>query len=286
MPPGIFTPLLYPCGPSLQQFCDGPGYRPDHHEPSPAAWVSPLQFFPMSALRHAVSEPCLVALLVEDERHIRRFVRTALESRGWIVHEADSVAGGLAEASARRPDLVVLDLGLPDRDGIGFLRDLRGWSNVAVIVLSARVGERDKIAALDAGADDYLTKPFGVGEFLARVRAAARRGVNREEPPSIFEFGDVSINLTLRTVKKGGIEVHLTPKEYRLLCLLAANEGKLLTQRQLLADIWGPTRAEEGHYLRIYMHHLRQKLEDDPAQPRHILTEPAVGYRLLQKPRE
>jgi two-component system, OmpR family, KDP operon response regulator KdpE len=233
-----------------------------------------------------MSEPCLVALLIEDEKQIRRFVRTALECQGWIVHEADSVARGLAEASARRPDLIILDLGLPDRDGVTFLRDLRAWSKVAVIVLSARVGERDKIGALDAGADDYLTKPFSIGELLARVRAAARRRANRGDPPSILEFGDVCINLTLRSVKKGGVEVHLTPKEYRLLCLLAANEGKLLTQRQLLADIWGPSCAEESHYLRIYMRHLRQKLEDDPAQPRHILTEPAVGYRLVRTPRE
>jgi two-component system, OmpR family, KDP operon response regulator KdpE len=233
-----------------------------------------------------MSEPHLVALLVEDEKQIRRFVRMALESHGWIVHEADSMAQGLAEASARRPDLIILDLGLPDGDGTSFLRDLRGWSNVAVIVLSARVSEKDKIGALDAGADDYLTKPFSLGELLARVRAAARRLTRREDPPSILEFGDVSINLTLRSVKKAGVEVHLTPKEYRILSMLAVNEGKLLTQRQLLTDIWGPARNEEAHYLRIYVHQLRQKLEDDPTQPRYILTEPAVGYRLVRKPRE
>jgi two-component system KDP operon response regulator KdpE len=227
-----------------------------------------------------------VALIVEDERQIRRFVRAALEDQGWLVHEADTVARGLSEASTRRPDLIVLDLGLPDSDGVEFLRDLRAWSDVAVIVLSARVGEGDKIEALDAGADDYLTKPFGVGELLARVRAAARRrGAGKEDLPPIFEFGDVSINMSLRKVQKGGDDIHLTPTEYRLLCLLAANEGKVLTHHQLLTEVWGPSRSKDGHYLRVYMGHLRQKLESDPARPRHILTEPAVGYRLVQKPR-
>ena len=232
-----------------------------------------------------MSEPNLVALLVEDEAQIRRFVRTALEDQGWTVYDAGTVAAGLSEVSTRRPDLVILDLGLPDGDGIGFLRDLRGWSDVAVIVLSARVGEQDKIHALDAGADDYLTKPFGVGELLARVRATVRRrSVNREESPAIFEFGNVSIDMSLRTVQKRGVDVHLTPTEYRLLCLLIANEGKVLTHQHLLAEVWGPNRAKDGHYLRIYMAHLRQKLEDEPARPRHILTEPAVGYRLVQRP--
>jgi two-component system KDP operon response regulator KdpE len=230
-------------------------------------------------------EPRPVALIVEDEKQIRRFVRTALEGHGWIVHEADTVVRGLSEASTRRPDLIILDLGLPDSDGIELLRDLRGWSDVAVIVLSARAGEHDKIDALDAGADDYLTKPFGVGELLARVRAAARRRGSKEDPPPIFEFGDVSIDMSSRLVQKGGVHIHLTPTEYRLLCLLAANEGKVLTHHQLLTDVWGPARSKDGHYLRIYMGHLRQKLEKDPARPRHILTEPAVGYRLVQKPR-
>lgn len=227
-----------------------------------------------------------VALLVEDEKQIRRFVRTALEDQGWTVHDAETVARGLSEAGSRRPDLVILDLGLPDGDGIDFLRDLRAWSDVAVIVLSARVGETDKIAALDAGADDYLTKPFSVGELLARVRATVRRGrASKEEPAAVFEFGDVSIDMGLRTVKKAGVEVHLTPTEYRLVCLLIANEGKVLTHQHLLTEIWGPNRSRDGHYLRVYMGHLRQKLEQEPANPRHILTEPAVGYRLVQKPR-
>ena len=229
-----------------------------------------------------MSEPQPVVILIEDERQIRRFVRTALEAEGWSVHEADTMRQGLTEAGTRKPDLIILDLGLPDGDGMDFLRDFRGWSKVPLIVLSARVGEQDKIAALDAGADDYLTKPFGVGELLARVRAASRR---RNEtggaPGSVFEFGDVKVDLSLRTVHKGETLIHLTPIEYRLLTLLIANSGKVLTHRQILREVWGPSHSEDGHYVRVYMGHLRQKLEDDPAQPKHILTETAVGYRLV-----
>ncbi len=234
-----------------------------------------------------MAEPLPVALLVEDERQIRRFVRTALEAEGWSVHETDTLRQGLIDSGTRTPDLIILDLGMPDGDGIEFLHDLRGWSTVPVIVLSARVGEQDKIDALDAGADDYLTKPFGVGELLARVRAASRR--RRDAGAglgSIFEFGDVKIDLSLRTVHKSAALVHLTPIEYRLLGLLIANAGKVLTHRQILREVWGPSHTEDGHYVRIYMGHLRQKLEDDPAQPRHILTETAVGYRLVQSARE
>ena len=232
-----------------------------------------------------MSEPNPIAILIEDERQIRRFVRTALEGEGWTVHETDTLRQGLIDAGTRKPDLIVLDLGLPDGDGIEFLRDLRSWSQVAVIVLSARVDEADKIAALDAGADDYLTKPFGVGELLARVRAASRRrqqvGLGNG---SVFEFGDISVDLSLRVVLRRGAPVHLTPIEYRLLTLLVANAGKVMTHRQILREVWGPSHAEDGHYVRVYMGHLRQKLEDDPAQPRHILTETAVGYRLVQFP--
>jgi len=228
-----------------------------------------------------------IALLVEDERQIRRFVHSALEREGWIVHEAETLRQGLTEAGVRKPDLVILDLGLPDGDGIDFLRDLRGWSNTPVLVLSARVSEHDKIRALDAGADDYLTKPFGVGELLARVRAASRRhrdaGVSL---PTTFSFGDVSLDRETRTVCKNGNLIHLTPIEYRLLCFLAANEGKVLTHRQILSEVWGRAHVDDGHYLRVYMGHLRHKVESDPAQPRHILTETAVGYRLVQQPRE
>ena len=230
-----------------------------------------------------MAEPLPVAILVEDERQIRRFVRTALEAEGWNVHEADTLRQGLTDAGTRKPDLIILDLGLPDGDGMEFLRDLRGWSSVPVIVLSARVGEQDKIAALDAGADDYLTKPFGVGELLARVRAASRRRQDAGRAlGAIFEFGDVRIDSSLRTVHKNGAQLHLTPIEYRLLSLLIANCGKVLTHRQILREVWGPSHTEHGHYVRVYMGHLRQKLEDDPAQPKHILTETAVGYRLVQ----
>jgi two-component system KDP operon response regulator KdpE len=234
-----------------------------------------------------MAEPSPVAILIEDERQIRRFVRTALEAEGWSVHETDTLRQGLIDAGTRKPDLIILDLGLPDGDGMEFLRDLRGWSKVPVIVLSARVGEQDKIEALDAGADDYLTKPFGVGELLARVRAASRRRRDAGATVgSVFEFGDVKIDLSLRTVHKNGESVHLTPIEYRLLSLLIANFGKVLTHRQILREVWGPSHTEDGHYVRVYMGHLRQKLEDEPAQPRHILTETAVGYRLVQSARD
>ena len=229
-----------------------------------------------------MSDPLPVALLVEDERQIRRFVRTALEAEGWCVHETDTVRQGLIDAGTRKPDLIILDLGLPDGDGVEFLRDLRGWSKVAVIVLSARVNEQDKIEALDAGADDYLTKPFGVGELLARVRASARRRLDNTVATPVFEFGDVRVDLSLRTVHKGPGAIHLTPIEYRLLSLLIGNVGKVLTHGQILREVWGPSHEEHGPYVRVYMGHLRHKLEDDPAQPRHILTETAVGYRLVK----
>jgi two-component system KDP operon response regulator KdpE len=230
-----------------------------------------------------MAEPLPIAILIEDERQIRRFVRTALEAEGWSVHETETVRQGLTDAATRRPDLIILDLGLPDGDGVEFLRDLRGWSKVPVIVLSARVNEQDKIDALDAGADDYLTKPFGVGELLARVRAASRRRLEAGAGAgAIFSFGDITIDLSLRTAHKGEVAIHLTPIEYRLLSLLIANAGKVLTHRQILREVWGPAHSEDGHYVRVYMGHLRQKLEDDPAQPKHILTETAVGYRLVQ----
>ena len=222
------------------------------------------------------------ALLVEDEPQIRRFVRTALEEEGWQVHEADTVRRGLIDAGTRSPDLVILDLGLPDGDGLGFIHDLRAWSAVPVIVLSARAGESDKIAALDAGADDYLTKPFGVGELQARVRATLRR---RRQPAGetgpLVRFGDVVVDLKDRRVTKAGTAVRLTPTEYRLLAAMVAGAGRVLTNPQLLRTVWGPSHAEDGHYLRIYMGHLRHKLEDDPAQPRYLLTETGVGYRLM-----
>lgn len=236
-----------------------------------------------------MSSPTVV--VIEDEPQIRRFVRMALEAEGWQVHEADSAKKGLTEAGTRKPDLLVLDLGLPDGDGLDVIRDVRGWSSVPIIVLSARADEADKIAALDAGADDYLTKPFGVGELLARVRANLRRlrsaagdgagGDAPHEENPVFIFGEVEVNRQARLVRRSGAEVHLTPIEYRLLTTLIANAGRVLTHRQLLREVWGPSHAGQSHYLRIYMGHLRQKLETDPTQPQHLLTETAVGYRLI-----
>jgi two-component system KDP operon response regulator KdpE len=220
--------------------------------------------------------------LVEDEPQIRRFVRNALEEEGWQVFEAETMRRGLVDAGTRKPDLIILDLGLPDGDGVDFILDVRAWSSVPIIVLSARTNETDKIRALDAGADDYLTKPFGVGELLARVRSAVRRlrqpGVNAQ---GIFQFGDVKMDIKARLVSKANQVVHLTPTEYRLLAVLATNAGRVVTNPQLLREVWGPSHSESSHYLRVYMGHLRQKLEDDPAQPRYLLTETGVGYRLL-----
>ena len=228
-----------------------------------------------------MSELSATALLVEDEPQIRRFVRAALEQEGWKIFEAETLKRGLIDAGTRQPDLIVLDLGLPDGDGVDFILDLRRWSAVPVIVLSARVDEQEKIRALDAGADDYLSKPFGVGELLARVRATLRR--QRQPGASLdgkIEFGDISIDLKARLVTRAGVAVHLTPTEFRLLSVLVNNAGRVVTSTQLLRQVWGPSHAGDGHYLRIYMGHLRQKLELDPTQPVHLLTETAVGYRL------
>lgn len=229
-----------------------------------------------------MTETSPTALLVEDEPQIRRFVRSALEAEGWHVFDAETMQRGLIDAGTRKPELIVLDLGLPDGDGIDFIHDVRKWSAVPIIVLSARTNEADKISALDAGADDYLTKPFGVGELLARVRATLRR--NRKAASGddgVLQFGDVVVDLKLRRVTKAGQHVHLTPTEYRLLAVMVANAGRVVTNPQLLRAVWGPSNAENGHYLRIYMGHLRHKLEDDPTQPRYLITETAVGYRLL-----
>lgn len=223
-----------------------------------------------------------VVLLVEDEPQIRRFVRNAMEEEEWQVYESASLQRGLVDAGTRQPDLIILDLGLPDGDGVDFIKDVRKWSNIPIIVLSARVNEIDKIKALDAGADDYLTKPFGVGELLARVRATVRRqrqpGVSLD---GVVQFGDVKVDMKARLVTKAGQMVKLTPTEYRLLMVLVTNVGRVVTNPQLLREVWGPSHSESGHYLRIYMGHLRHKLENDPTQPHYLLTETGIGYRLL-----
>ncbi|KGA24701.1 two-component system response regulator KdpE [Pectobacterium brasiliense] len=220
-------------------------------------------------------------LIVEDEKEIRRFVRQALEGEGCRVFDAETMQRGLLEAATRKPDLIILDLGLPDGNGIDYIRDLRQWSSLPVIVLSARTDEQDKIDALDAGADDYLTKPFGIGELLARLRVALRRHSNTQQETPLVSFGNITVDLLNRQVNRDGQELHLTPIEFRLLATLLANPGKVLTQRQLLTQVWGPNAVEHSHYLRIYMGHLRQKLESDPARPRHLLTETAIGYRFM-----
>ncbi|EKY3116865.1 two-component system response regulator KdpE [Cronobacter turicensis] len=220
-------------------------------------------------------------LIVEDEKEIRRFLRTALESEGLRVYDAETLQRGLIEAATRKPDLVILDLGLPDGDGIDFIRDYRQWSQTPVIVLSARSDEQDKIAALDAGADDFLGKPFGIGELQARLRVALRRHGGASQSDPVVRFSDITVDLAARRITRGAEEIHLTPIEFRLLGVLLNNPGKVLTQRQLLSQVWGPNAVEHSHYLRIYMGHLRQKLESDPARPRHLLTETGIGYRFM-----
>jgi len=223
-----------------------------------------------------------MVLVVEDEAEIRRFVRLALQREGFDVYEADSVQRGLIEAGTRHPDLVVLDLGLPDGDGVELIRDLRAWSDVPVVVLSARTSEQDKIGALDAGADDYLVKPFSAGELLARVRAHLRRRVlGVTDAGALIEFSDVKIDLKRRTVERAGQPLHLTPIEYRLLTHLTAHPHCVLTHRQVLKAVWGASHAEDTHYVRVYMGHLRRKIEADPSQPRHLLTETGIGYRFV-----
>jgi len=230
--------------------------------------------------RDTKTESSPVILLVEDERDIRRCVRTALEAAGCRVFEAETVQSGLVEASTRKPDGVILDLGLPDRDGISFIQEVRAWSEMPILVLSARTQEAEKISALDAGGDDYLSKPFGVGELLARVRALLRRRLKGSAlESSIVVFGDVKVDLVRRMVERSERLVHFTPIEYRLLTFLLSNPDKVLTHKQLLTHVWGRSHTDQIHYLRIFMGHLRQKLEREPTQPVYFITEPGVGYR-------
>jgi two-component system KDP operon response regulator KdpE len=224
--------------------------------------------------------PDPVIVLIEDEPEIRRFLRVTLGSQGYRLFDAATGADGLVEAASRQPDLVILDLGLPDMDGLEVIRRLREWTSVPIVVLSARGQERDKVTALDAGADDYVEKPFAPGELSARVRVALRHAAARETGETTLAVGDLVVDRARRRVTVSGREVHLTPIEYRLLGALVQHAGRVLTHRQLLSDVWGPTHAEQPHYLRVFMAQLRRKLEPDPARPRYLLTEPGVGYRL------
>jgi two-component system KDP operon response regulator KdpE len=222
-------------------------------------------------------------LVVEDEPQVMRVLRAALPGQGYRVLEATSGGQALVEAATRAPDVVLLDLGLPDLDGVEVTRRLREWSRVPVIVISARGQEPEKVQALDAGADDYLTKPFGTEELLARIRVALRH-LSRAAPGAepMFETGDLRIDLAARRVFSGGVEVRLTRLEYRLLAALVAHAGRVVTHRQLLTEVWGPGAADQSHYVRVYMGQLRHKLERNPARPRHLLTEIGVGYRLRE----
>ncbi len=224
-------------------------------------------------------------LLIEDDPQIRKFLKAMLTAEDYRLHEATAAEDGIAQAAARNPDLVLLDLGLPDKDGIDVIREIRQWSHIPIVVLSARWQERDKIKALDAGADDYVSKPFAPGEVSARIRASLRRAaiLDRNDAHETVKFGNVSVNLAARRVKVGGVEAHLTPNEYKLLQVLLHHAGKVVTHRQLLKAVWGPEHLDEPQYLRVFMGQLRRKLEADAAHPQHLITEPGIGYRLLME---
>ena len=230
----------------------------------------------MTTAQHAV-------LVVDDEPQLRQLLRTTLAARGFRVIEAETARRGLIEAASHKPDLVLLDLGLPDQDGVEVVTGIRAWSSMPIVVLSARTDEAQKVRALDAGADDYVTKPFSVGELLARVRVALRRAVVlRESEVGPLRLGtSVVIDLAKRTASGPAGAIHFTPIEYRLIAALARHAGGVATQRQLLREVWGPDHVDDAHYLRVYMKQLREKIEADPARPRHLLTETGVGYRLI-----
>ncbi|WP_296256435.1 MULTISPECIES: response regulator [unclassified Pseudomonas] len=221
-------------------------------------------------------------LVIDDEPQIRKFLRISLASQGYRVLEAGTGSEGLSLAALNKPDVLVLDLGLPDIDGQDVLRQLREWSAVPVLVLSVRASEGEKVRALDCGANDYVTKPFGIQEFLARIRALLRHAPDNGQAQSALMIGPLTVDLAYRRVLLDGVEISLTRKEYAVLAQLARHPGRVITQQQLLKDIWGPTHVEDTHYLRIVVGHLRQKLADDPATPRFIVTEAGVGYRLLE----
>jgi two-component system, OmpR family, KDP operon response regulator KdpE len=226
--------------------------------------------------------PDPIVVLVEDEPQIRRFLRATLHGQGYRLFEAATGADGIVEVGSRQPDVVIIDLGLPDMDGVAVIRRLREWTAVPIIVLSARGQERDKVTALDAGADDYVSKPFSASELLARIRVALRHtaGASHEADEAAFKVGELQVDRLRRHVALGGAEVRLTPTEYKLLTTLIRHAGKVVTHQQLLREVWGPAHTDQAHYVRIYMAHLRHKLEAEPARPRYLLTEPGVGYRL------
>ena len=226
--------------------------------------------------------PDPVVVVIEDEPQIRKFLRATLEGQGYRLFEATTGADGVIEVGSRQPDVVIIDLGLPDMDGLDVIRRVREWTDVPVIVLSARGQERDKVTALDAGADDYVSKPFGAGELLARIRVALRHtaGASHEGEEAAFKVGDLEVDQLRRHVTMRGAEVKLTPIEYKLLTTLVHHAGKVVTHQQLLREVWGPSHDDQAHYVRVYMAHLRHKLEAEPARPRYLLTEPGVGYRL------
>lgn len=227
-----------------------------------------------------MSERAASILVIDDEAQMRRFLRASLSSSGYQLIEAETGEDGLTQAAAHNPDLILLDLGLPDIDGLAVTERLRQWAKTPIIVLSARGQEQDKIKALDLGADDYITKPFGIGELLARIRVALRHAAKTEGGDAQFSVGELKVDLSRRQVFVAGNEVHLTPIEYRLLATLVKHAGRVLTHRQLLREVWGPNASDQTQYLRVYMGQLRHKLEQNSSRPRYLLTEPGVGYRL------
>jgi len=227
-----------------------------------------------------MADPTPTMLVIEDEPQIRRFLRATLGSEGYLVLEAETAQQGLQEAASKPPDLVLLDLGLPDMDGIEVIRRLREWTAVPIIIISARGQEQDKVAGLDSGADDYITKPFSVPELMARIRVAMRHANRTDDESAVFVSGDLKVDLARRLVFINEQEVRLTPIEFKLLAILVKHAGKVLTHRQILKEVWGPAYAEDNHSLRVFVHQLRHKLEADPAQPKWLITEAGVGYRL------